>query len=394
MSTVRINPFDDGSVTTSILFREFDPAKGRRVQGSLTFDDHEAAMAWKKILDKVGPEQARKIIGAERKAKAPAKVTTLNDDFAEIYIKSLTGIQDATRTRYRSYMRNDIGPYMGDLPLSALCSADAEQNSLVQDWVNDMEADGDKAKTIANKHGFLSGCLRVAVKRRLLPFNPCEDTNLPPRHYEPTFLEPDEFTVLYDAVPKRWKPMVYFLVTTGVRYSEATALHVGDLRAAVIDSSGGVEEWTCRVARAWKYTGTSEQLLGSTKTKKGVRTINVPGETIDVLDLEHRAKGELLFPTESGGRISSQLFHNKCWRPVLEKVASRIGKRPRPHDLRHTCASWMINNGAELTDVQGHLGHEKITTTVDVYGHLDRRSGLRASAAVSKALVGVVVSRA
>ncbi|MET9289404.1 tyrosine-type recombinase/integrase [Nocardia beijingensis] len=92
-----------------------------------------------------------------------------------------------------------------------------------------------------------------------------------------------------------------------------------------------------------------------------------------------------MFPTQSGGRISSQLFHNKCWRPTLEKVADKIGKRPRPHDLRHTCASWMIN-GAELTDVQGHLAHEKITTTVVVYGHLDRRSGKRASTAVSKAL--------
>ncbi|MET9289403.1 hypothetical protein [Nocardia beijingensis] len=79
----------------------------------------------------------------------------------------------------------------------------------------------------------LSACLRLAVKRRLLPFNPCDDTNLPSRLYEPTFLEPEEFDVLYDAVPKRWKPMVFFLVTTGVRYSECTALHVYDLKKHV-----------------------------------------------------------------------------------------------------------------------------------------------------------------
>ncbi|MGW4718908.1 tyrosine-type recombinase/integrase [Nocardia sp. NPDC004260] len=387
MSSIRVNTRKDGTVAVQVLFREYDPDEQRKVQASVTFDDHAAALSWQKILDKVGPEQARKILAAEKTAKQ-VKVVTLNDDFAETYIKSLTGIQNATRNRYRAYMRNDIGPYMGDLPLSALCAADADQNSVVQDWVNDMEADGDSGKTIANKHGFLSACLRVAVKRRLLPFNPCDDTNLPPRMYEPTFLEPEEFDVLYDAVPKRWKPMVFFLVTTGVRYSECTALHVRDLKEHV---HGGDSSWTCRVARAWKYTGTNEQLLGNTKTRKGTRTINVPRETIDVLGLDGRASGELLFPTQSGGRISSQLFHNKCWRPTLEKVAEQIGKRPRPHDLRHTCASWMINNGAELTDVQGHLGHEKITTTVDVYGHLDRRSGKRASTAVSKALVRTTV---
>lgn len=384
MSSVRINTRADGTITTSILFREFDATKDKRVQASVTFEDHEAALAWRKVLDKTGPEQARKILAVEQRAPQ-TKITTLNDDFAETYIQSLTGVLGATRDRYRAYMRNDIGPYMGDLPLAALCAADAEQNSVVQEWVSALEMDGEAGKTIANKHGFLSATLRTAVKRRLLPFNPCEDTRLPPRHYEPCFLEPEEFDVLYAAVPLRWQPMVFFLVTTGVRYSECTALHVRDLREHLERDES---TWTCRVARAWKYTGTGEQLLGATKTKKGTRTINVPNETIERLGLKNRAAGELLFPTQSGGRISSQLFHNKCWRPMMATLKYQLGKHPRPHDLRHTCASWMLNHGAELTDVQGHLGHEKITTTVDVYGHLDRRSGRRASLAVSKALGG------
>ena len=52
-----------------------------------------------------------------------------------------------------------------------------------------------------------------------------------------------------------------------------------------------------------------------------------------------------------------------------------LSKRPRIHDLRHTCASWLIQAGRPLPAIQQHLGHESITTTVGTYGHMDRSSG-------------------
>ncbi|MEV0367574.1 tyrosine-type recombinase/integrase [Nocardia fusca] len=388
MSSVRINTRKDGSTYTQILFREFDPAKGRRVQASISFDDHGAALRWQKILEQVGPEKARAMLDIEQ-TTAAEKVVTLNDSWAETYISGLTGVEEATRTRYRRYMERDIGPAMGDLPLSSLCAVTADQNSVVQEWVNEMELDGFAPKTIQNKHAFLSGCLRAAVKRQLMPFNPCEDTRMPKARRERVFLEPSEFDVLYEAVPQKWKPMVLFLVTTGARYSEATALRVGDLVRQT--DHDGKTFWTCRISKAWKYTGTSERKLGGPKTARGYRTINVPAETVAELDLAGRGKEELVFQTRTGKRIIPQQFFNLAWKPAVEAVADRIGKKPRVHDLRHTCASWMLNNGAEITDVSAHLGHESIKTTVDVYGHLDRRSGHRASTAISRALVQTAV---
>ncbi|WP_328439217.1 tyrosine-type recombinase/integrase [Nocardia puris] len=391
MSSIRINTRRDGSTYTQILFREHDPAKGRKVQSSLSFDDHGAALKWQKVLDEVGPERVRAMLAAEDEAREE-KVVTLNNDWAETYIRGITGVEEATRNRYRRYMVNDIGPAMGDLPLAALCVADADENSVVQQWVNEMEADGVSPKTIANKHGFLSGCLRVGVKRKLLPFNPCEDTKLPKRRRETVFLEPEEFDIVYAAVPARWRPMVLWLVTTGMRYSEATAIRVGDIAQHAGDD--GEKYYTARISKAWKYTGTNERKLGGPKTQRGWRTINVPAETIAALNLDGRGKDQLLFRTSRDKRIIPQQFHNLAWKPAMEAVAERLGKKPRPHDLRHTCASWMLNNGAEITDVSAHLGHESIKTTVDVYGHLDRRSGHRASTAISKALVRTVVRAA
>jgi integrase len=47
-----------------------------------------------------------------------------------------------------------------------------------------------------------------------------------------------------------------------------------------------------------------------------------------------------------------------------------MGKKPTIHDLRHCHASWLIHAGRPLPYIQARLGHEKITTTVDTYGHL------------------------
>ncbi|NEW33786.1 tyrosine-type recombinase/integrase [Nocardia cyriacigeorgica] len=332
------------------------------------------------MLEKFGIAQARKILAAEE-AAADDTEPTLNT-FAPVYIDGLTGISEAQKSRYRAYLRNDLGPVMGDLPLPALCAADDQRNGIVQDWVSDMEVDGVAPKTIANKHGFLSGCLKVAVRRRLIPFNPCDDTRLPKRHFEPCFLEPEEFDLLLDMTPERWKPSVRFLALSCVRWSEFTAMPVGAIR---VDPETD-DEYICRVSKAWKYTGTAEQLLGGPKSRRGVRSINVPSIALEGFDLD-RPPTALLVCTKDGTRVSAQLFHNKCWQPLADDFEALTGKRPRVHDLRHTGASWMLSNGAEITDVQRHLGHESAQTTTGIYGHFDRRSGRRASTAMSRALV-------
>ena len=56
------------------------------------------------------------------------------------------------------------------------------------------------------------------------------------------------------------------------------------------------------------------------------------------------------------------------------------------HDLRHTCASWLVAAGVPLPVVQAHLGHESINTTIAAYRHLDRQS-MSAAATVIGAML-------
>jgi integrase len=73
--------------------------------------------------------------------------------------------------------------------------------------------------------------------------------------------------------------------------------------------------------------------------------------------------------------VRAQNFHTNVWVPALTKAKHQgLTKRPRPHDLRHTNATWLIQGGVALPVIQRHLGHQSIQTTVDRYGHLDRKT--------------------
>lgn len=165
------------------------------------------------------------------------------------------------------------------------------------------------------------------------------------------FLESDEFSILLDSVTPYWRPLVQFLVSSGCRWSEATALQPRD-----IDQRAG----TVRVRRAWK-TGAGSYTLGVPKTQKSVRTINVPTRVLVELDYT----GEWVFTNSGRGRagdtgpVRIHSFNPNVWTPVVARARDNgLTKKPRIHNLRHTCASWLIQAGRPLPSVQQHMGHE------------------------------------
>ena len=75
---------------------------------------------------------------------------------------------------------------------------------------------------------------------------------------------------------------------------------------------------------------------------------------------------ELVFPSANGTALDKANVRHMFY-GILEKAKLR---RIRFHDLRHTFASLLIQNGESLAYVRDQLGHKSIQVTVDIYGHL------------------------
>ena len=354
--SVRIRTRGDGSSYTQVRYRIGGKA------GSVSFDDHGEALQFDALVAKVGALKAleiTKIVIAQDRALTVGEWLRHHNDH-------LTGVVPETLKNYRRYAEKDF-PTLVDIPLSALTPDD------VRAWVQGLRNhNGAKpsGKTVANKHGYLAGALNAAVERGHIKSNPCDHVHLPRTlREEMVFLEPGEYQILREEISEYWRPLVDFLVTSGARWSEVTALRPRD-----VDRAAG----TVRISRAWKKAEGGGYEVGPTKTRKSVRTINIPAQVLDQLDYSN----EYLFTNSGRGRancdgvVRNANFAPHVWHPAVARAQSNgLTKRPRIHDLRHTCASWLIQAGRPLPAIQAQLGHESIVTTVSVYGHLDRSSG-------------------
>jgi integrase len=122
--------------------------------------------------------------------------------------------------------------------------------------------------------------------------------------------------------------------------------------------------------------GTLEEVRGNvryveeTKTRAGRRTLTIPPFLCDMLGrhLGEAPASEFVFVGEQGGLLRRSNFRRRHWAPAVS--ASGLDTGIRFHDLRHTCASILIAQGAHPKEIQARLGHASINTTMDRYGHL------------------------
>jgi integrase len=359
-ASIRERPRTDGTVCYSALYW----LDGK--QTSLPFDALQAAELFKQAVKVHGAQRALEMHGikpAGRRERDPMTVA----QWVRHHIDHLTGLEQYSVDKYNEYLANDIEPTIGAIPLTELQEED------VANWVKRMETEPSpktkrvvKPKTIANKHGFLSGALAAAVPKHI-PANPAAGRRLPRttgedddfEDAEIRMLSRDEFDRLLAATTEPWRPLVEFLVASGCRWGEAVALKPGD-----VDRAGG----TVRIRRAWKYSPKKGHYIGPPKTGRSRRVINVPTAVLDKLDHSH----EWLFTNTVGGPVRYQGFRRRVWDKAV--VRAQLDPEPTPHALRHTCASWMLAAGVPLTTVSRHLGHENVSVTADIYTDVDRTS--------------------
>lgn len=371
MSSIETRRSDSTEVTTYRVRYRLDGSNK-----AVTFTTLAQARKWQALLDQAGPSRALDAL-----ADPTAATTRTVAEQVTRHIDQLTGVTEGTRADYRSYLARDIGPHLGTVPLPLL------DRSAIAAWVNALAARGLSAKSIRNRHSLLSAALTTAAREGLIAGEPPSKGMRMPKdsheRREMVMLTRDEFTRLLDAMDPFWHPLCVTMVATGIRWGEATALTVGDV---------DLDQGTARIRQAWKHTDGHGHVLGPPKSAKSRRTVELEPGVAQLLRplVDGRKATALVFTNRQGGPIRQSSFHDNPWTPAVRALAGdtavkhltggrpRVewvkgdGKRPRPHDLRHTYASWAIAAGQPMAVIQRSMGHESITTTIDTYGHLER----------------------
>ena len=187
------------------------------------------------------------------------------------------------------------------------------------------------------------------------------------------FLNQDQVTQLLKVAKgndNRNYSLFYNAITTGMRQGELLALKWEN-----VDLKRGTLAVNYNLIRV---PGAGLK-LSPPKTNSSIRTIKLGTESVEVLKtqkqrllLEKVKRNSLwkdsghVFPSPIGSPMDPSTLL-KQFRKALRKA--RLQKI-RFHDLRHTAASLMLNNGVEILAVSQRLGHANPSITLDVYGHL------------------------
>lgn len=104
------------------------------------------------------------------------------------------------------------------------------------------------------------------------------------------------------------------------------------------------------------------------KSKRSHRVVPVPAQILEGMSvlMAGRNRDALVFTAPEGGPVTDAHFRNRVWYPAITAAAIR---RFPPRVMRHTAASWLVQDGVPLYDAKALLGHEDCATT-QRYAHL------------------------
>ena len=279
------------------------------------------------------------------------------DEWSHRWLAGKRRIKPKTRAGYESLLSARILPTFGTLAINRI------DRVAVEGWVSEMLDDGLSASRVKQAYLVLNAMIKAAVRQGHLSRNLIEDVEMPrvvPR--ERRFLTPAQVVELAESMPARYRAFVYVVAYGGLRFGEAVAL-----RRRRCDLLHG------RLEIAESAVDVKGRLVWGTPKTHQVGSVSLPRFVVKVLE-EHLDRfvppdpDALVFTGERGGPLRNGNFHLRIWRPVV--ATTNVPAGLTPHELRHTCATLLIAQGADPKAIQSQMRHSTISVTFDVYGHL------------------------
>ena len=295
-------------------------------------------------------------------------------DYAEINIKP------STLYGYKSCLNAHILPRFKDYKLSDITVYELEKfyNDLRKTKSLNPDSNGNhnllSEAVVRHQHSLLCVMLNTAVKWDFINFNPCLKLTKPPTvtRKEMKFYDEEELKKLFQHLEYEnltFKTAIYLLTLGGMRRGECLGLFWEHI---------DFEKKTITIKNNLLNIREKGVYLDTPKTKKSKRTISLPDICFDLLK-KLKAKQELekemfsndwmdtefVFKDEYGNYYNPSRL-SRQW--VLFQKKHNL-KHIRLHDLRHTCATYLLSHNVPIATVSKKLGHSNIYTTLDVYTH-------------------------
>lgn len=306
----------------------------------------------RKQIKKRGFKTRREAVEWEARAKAEKQTVKSSITFWNIFQKQLDNNDTSINTRDKKEKWVSMYfPYC-DTPIEKISKAD------LVEWRNKLKETGLAVRTmncglqyVRSVFGFYSGIyggVNAGTVLKSFKLTKADKTEM-------KIWTPEQFNQFASAVENPvMKAYFTFLFWTGCRRGEALAL-----------TKDCFQGNRCHIYRSIKHYVNGFNPL---KTDSSERTITIDKNTMEIIQPLIDEADPFVFGKETSVAIRSVDY----W---FKKGIKASGVTPiRLHDIRHSHASYLLNNGANIIAVSKRLGHATITQTLETYAHLMRDS--------------------
>ncbi len=251
--------------------------------------------------------------------------------------------------------------------------------STVEKWISKRQKDGVHIQTLRKLLMVFGQIMAYAVRHRHIEYNPVRDAERPNdrgkvKKKAIRVLIPTEMKAFLNEVEDlKYKTLFRLAIMSGARQGELLGLKWSDI------------DWDnsqIHIQRTF-----NNQKWYDVKTETSDRKIDLGPAMMAELKkwkvacLPNRLN--LVFPNEAGQPTDHSNMRGRHFYPALEKAGI---KKIRFHDLRHTYASLLIEQGENIKYIQDQLGHSTPTVTLNVYAHLMKSTNQEAAIRLEKAI--------
>ena len=295
------------------------------------------------------------------KFKQPKSDATVEEYIEKYFLQKENEIEQATVRSYRGYADSLIIPAFQNVKMQDL------NRAMIQDFFNVL-AEGRTVETLRKYRVVLNGVIETAIRDDIIAASPMIGVKLP----KGSKFEGDRYTaeeaktvmglLEEDSV---LQPAVTLALNLGLRRGEVCGLRWCDI---------DFNKCEIHIQHTVKQNGSMVYEKEHTKTKSSNRVIPLLPQmgaylkSVKVRQIERGLQTDKVCSMPNGNTVQPN-YLTRQWRKFVKQQNVR---KIRFHDLRHTAASLMIENGVEVKSVSEILGHSSVAVTLDIYTHISK----------------------